>query len=253
MTGASFPRATALSIALHATLVAVILIMARSNADFVIPSPYTVTLVTPEAARKPQATAPRGAEKAAPPKVEKAAPPRVEKGVSAVEPETSKAAKKTPAKPSETEKFKDYKSERLKDLKERAEREQYIADRLSAIEAKQKLKRIAEIKKGITVGAASSQPTSSKAEPSILNEYFLHVQDRIWENWIFPSVGAKGLEAVVSITVMRDGRAKVNGFEKSSGNALFDQSALKAIGKASPFDPPPFEIEIGVRFRPDEE
>jgi TonB family protein len=58
---------------------------------------------------------------------------------------------------------------------------------------------------------------------------------------------------VVSITVMRDGRAKVNGFERSSGTAVFDQSALKAIEKASPFDPPPFELEIGVRFRPDEQ
>jgi colicin import membrane protein len=258
MTGASLP--TALSVALHATLVALVLIMARSKADFVIPSPYTVTLVTPEAVVRPQAppTAEPEAEKAGPPKLEKAAPPRVEKGVSAVAPETEKAARKAtekaPAKPPEAEKFRDYKSERLKDLKARAEREKYIADRLSAMEAKQKLRRISDLKKAITLRSASSEPSAaSQAEPSILNEYFLHVQDRIWENWVFPGGGAKGLEAVVSITVMRDGRAKINGFEKSSGNAVFDQSALRAIGKASPFDPPPFEMEIGVRFRPDEE
>jgi len=38
--------------------------------------------------------------------------------------------------------------------------------------------------------------------------------------------------------------------EKPSGNVLFDRSALRAIAKASPVTPPPYEMEIGVRFYP---
>jgi colicin import membrane protein len=259
MTGPTLQRATALSLAMHLTLVALIFMMARNRADFVMPAPYVVSLVTPQAARTPERPpAPAPSE----PEAEKAAPPRVEKGVSAVAPETSKTTGKAPSKPAEKplerEKFKDYKSERLKELKAKAEREQYLADRLGAIESKQKLRRIAEIKRSITLKAGGPQSPSAgapptTAEPSMFDEYFLHVHDKIWQNWVFPGPGARGLVAVVSITVMRDGRARINGFEKSSGNPVFDQSVLRAIGKASPFDRPPFEMEIGVRFSPDEE
>jgi TonB family protein len=225
--------------------------MARSKATFVMPTPYVVKLVAP--GEEPTTSKPP-VPKPPPPKVEKAAPPQVEKGVSAVAPDSKDKPKKAPKKTFDKEKFSDYKSERLSDIKAKAEQQQYKSDRLSAIKAKQNLRRIAEIKKGITVRAGPSvPPASSQEDASILNEYFLQVQDRIWENWIFPNAGARNLEAVVSITVMKDGRAKVNGFERSSGNAFFDQSALKAIEKASPFDPPPFEMEIGVRFRPDEQ
>jgi colicin import membrane protein len=49
---------------------------------------------------------------------------------------------------------------------------------------------------------------------------------------------------------MRDGTIKVQGIEKSSGNALFDRSAQRAIAKATPVTPPPYEMEIGIRFYP---
>jgi len=38
--------------------------------------------------------------------------------------------------------------------------------------------------------------------------------------------------------------------EKSSGDLFFDRSALKAVTKASPVSPPPYEMEIGIRFFP---
>jgi TonB family protein len=63
-------------------------------------------------------------------------------------------------------------------------------------------------------------------------------------------MGRKEIEAIVSVKILKDGTARVQRIEKSSGNALFDRSALKALAKASPLPPPPYEMEIGVRFYP---
>ena len=53
-----------------------------------------------------------------------------------------------------------------------------------------------------------------------------------------------------AIKILKDGTTIVQNIEKSSGNSLFDRSALKALAKASPLPPPPYEMEIGVRFYP---
>ena len=50
--------------------------------------------------------------------------------------------------------------------------------------------------------------------------------------------------------IAKDGTLSVQGVEKKSGNTLFDRSALRAIAKASPVAPPPYEMEIGMRFFP---
>jgi len=76
------------------------------------------------------------------------------------------------------------------------------------------------------------------------------VISKIRQHWIFPEAGNKDLLAIISIRIAKDGRIIVDKIEKSSGNPLFDRSALRAINSASPLPPPPEEIEIGVRFRP---
>jgi TonB family protein len=64
------------------------------------------------------------------------------------------------------------------------------------------------------------------------------------------------LETVVVITINRDGKIKEMWVEKRSGNALYDQMAIRAIKKAEPLPPIPKELgentlEIGIRFLPD--
>ena len=54
----------------------------------------------------------------------------------------------------------------------------------------------------------------------------------------------------MSVKILRDGTAIVQKVERSSGNALFDRSARRAVERASPLSPPPYEMEIGVRFYP---
>jgi colicin import membrane protein len=81
-------------------------------------------------------------------------------------------------------------------------------------------------------------------------DYYTKITKEIWQQWVFPETGDKNLEAIISIRIMRDGAVLISRVEKSSGNSLFDKSAVRAISKASPVTPPPREMEIGVRFYP---
>ena len=78
--------------------------------------------------------------------------------------------------------------------------------------------------------------------------YYDLISREIWQHWSYPDVRTSGLEVVISIRIDKTGRVISQEIEKFSGDILFDRSAIKAISKASPFPPPPEEVEIGVRF-----
>lgn len=80
------------------------------------------------------------------------------------------------------------------------------------------------------------------------SSYYAQITEKIWKQWMYPGAESTGLETVVSIRIDREGRIVSREVEKSSGNNLFDRSALKALLKASPLPPPPVELEVGVRF-----
>lgn len=77
-----------------------------------------------------------------------------------------------------------------------------------------------------------------------LRMYELQIYDAIKRNWSYPvdlssAEDHAGLEAVVVMQVRRDGRILRVSLEKRSGNALFDQSVLKAIERSDPLPPFP--------------
>lgn len=80
------------------------------------------------------------------------------------------------------------------------------------------------------------------------DSYYALVTRKIWSEWIYPDLGASGLEVIISIKIGKDGMVISQEIEKSSGNIIFDRSAAKAVSKASPLPPPAAELEIGVRF-----
>lgn len=264
MTGPSLQRTATLSLLIHVTFLVILVVLTRKSSDFVMPSPYVVRLVAPEAAPRAKQAAPKAEplrekapEPAPPPAEKKAPPPRVEEKGVRVEPPrpAARAEKKAPEKPAPPEESADYKRERLRALREKRETERYISDRLSALEAKKKLREVAALSKAVSVEVKTPAPSGAgTGEPGagdvIVSEYAARVHDEIWQNWVFPDAGVGDIEAVVGITIMKDGKVKVNGFEKTSGNALFDRSAVKAIEKASPLSRPPYRMEMGVRFRP---
>lgn len=80
--------------------------------------------------------------------------------------------------------------------------------------------------------------------------YYSLITQRIWKQWVYPDTNVTGLEVIVSVKIDKMGKVISQEVEKSSGNQLFDRSAIKAISKASPLPPPAEEMEIGVRFYP---
>lgn len=86
--------------------------------------------------------------------------------------------------------------------------------------------------------------------------YYTEVWSAIRSQWALPEfLKSRQLEAVLVLTVRRDGKIISIRFEKKSGNTLFDESVLRAVRKANPlpafpeiYSPP--EERIGVRFRP---
>ncbi len=109
---------------------------------------------------------------------------------------------------------------------------------------------ISELEKG--QGLAKGEGVSKEKAT-----YFDLLWLKIKNNWsIPPELNTKKniLECIVGIKIKKSGMIMNIWMEKSSGNRLFDESAMRAISKTAPF--PPFSdeikedyIEIGVRFR----
>jgi colicin import membrane protein len=110
----------------------------------------------------------------------------------------------------------------------------------------------------------SAKPsTSAMASPvrmeSKLNEYYSLIWAKIEQEWTIPENLLKemvDLETIIVIMIERDGKIQRSWFEKRSGDALYDQAAMRAILKADPLPPIPRELnettlEIGIRFYPD--
>ncbi len=221
----SLQRTTALSFIIHITLLSAAFLVLRQTNHFVMPSPYIVSLVGSDVLSKN--TEVEGGDKS---EVSEHPATHVE------------TAKKSPDK-------------KLSEKKE----EQYASERIAAIEAKRKIERIVKLRNIISLkgrGSAgdtikqTSRPAGKIGKGSILDGYYLKITREIWQQWVFPDLGDKNLEVIISIKITKDGTVTANKIEKSSGNPLFDRSALRAINKASPLSAPPYEMEIGVRFYP---
>jgi colicin import membrane protein len=92
-----------------------------------------------------------------------------------------------------------------------------------------------------------------------MHAYYALIWSRIKGGWALPQGLMPGevLEAVIDVTILRSGAVTDVNFEKRSGNRYFDESAMKAIRKASPFPPLPMvigesSIQVGIRFHSSE-
>ena len=92
-----------------------------------------------------------------------------------------------------------------------------------------------------------------------MRAYYAMVWSRIKGEWALPQGILRGevLETVIDVTILRNGAVTQVNFEKRSGNSYFDESAMKAIRKASPLPPLPAWIRenslgIGIRFHSSE-
>jgi TonB family protein len=112
-------------------------------------------------------------------------------------------------------------------------------------------------KQKTTAVASAARP--AKISESEVNaqtkEYVGVVWSRVKKNWTMPQalMPKENIETIIDVKISRSGTLEYMGFEKRSGNRYFDDSALRAVKKSSPFPPLPYwiidkSIEIGIRF-----
>ena len=106
------------------------------------------------------------------------------------------------------------------------------------------------------LGAATG--SASGAGPLTLNVsdfpyayYIRQVAEKIRAQWNGKAI--PGQQPAVIFEIRRDGRLSLAAIDKSSGNAYYDQVALRAINDAGPFPPLPEEfkkpmLRIGLQF-----
>jgi len=112
-----------------------------------------------------------------------------------------------------------------------------------------------------TVGRISTGPpiagTGGGSADIRFKAYYDRVVAKIHAAWVLPrGVAAKenNLLTVVGIRISATGVIESRWVEKESGNIYYDQSALRAIGRASPLPPLPEglgkeSLKVGINFR----
>ncbi|MEA1868060.1 MAG: energy transducer TonB [Thermodesulfobacteriota bacterium] len=181
--------------------------------------------------------------------------PKPKKAVS-LRPKKPKATKKHKPKPVVTKDAEKLLSKRLKNIKERVkekESEALIKNRLNAIRSSVE----AKTKKTATTAAGTGAGSGQQNE--VLRLYCTEIWAKVRNHWVLPEqlLDKTGLTSIVVVRIAQDGSILKAEHEHKSGHTLFDQSAIKAVQKASPFPPlpralRPGPLEIGIRFRPGE-
>lgn len=111
--------------------------------------------------------------------------------------------------------------------------------------------------KGAAEGVAGATGEGGRVSSALLALYGEKVKTAIRSQWaLLDSLKEGGLEVQLVIVVSRDGKVIDVQVEKQSGNAMFDESARRAVRKASPLPPIPDAIgspslTVGLRFRPE--
>lgn len=131
--------------------------------------------------------------------------------------------------------------ERIRAVKELSKKQEAVSKKIQEI----------QVGRGKGSDKISQEPgIQGKGTGKDTDFYYSIISRKIWQQWTYPNSRASELEVIISIKIDKKGEVISQKVEKSSGNLLFDRSAIKAISKASPLPPPSEEIEIGVRFYP---
>ncbi|MEW6215499.1 MAG: energy transducer TonB [Nitrospirota bacterium] len=216
----SLQKTTALSFALHLIVILIAFLILKQSNYPITPASYTVSLLGPEMLKETEAVGSA---------------------------ETSKSVSDAVA-------MEDITKQEIKKITKKEEKT--VEEKISAIAAKKKVERIVRFRSIISFKASDDHKDNSETtslytgKRTLFDDYYSKIRREIWQQWVFPDTGQKNLEVIISVRIMKDGSVTAQKIEKSSGNPIFDRSAIRALTKASPLSPPPYEIEIGVRFSP---
>ncbi len=240
MKGPSIQRTAVFSAVLHfAVIILTMIILSQSADNIKMPSPYIVNLVTQGDKSYKKGLRGTGAATGQP---------------------HSRVAKKNVAAKKRVKAAAPRGNHLSTPGASRAAERKRVEDRIAELAAKKRVERIVKLRSIISLKgksfpgdrASATQGgggrDSSKGTP--FADYYTKITTEIWQEWVYPDLGEENLETVIFVRILKNGSINVQGIEKSSGNQLFDRSALRAIAKATPVTPPPYEMEVGIRFYP---
>lgn len=216
MNGPSLQRLTLLSIVIHLTFFVAASVTIKKTSHFVMPSPYIVSLVGSGKQNTPVASV-----------------------------------------KSQLENEKDTGTTQKNSARQDTKEDKHLSDVMSALEAKKKVETSVRMRNIISLrgsgesSAATAPDKIDRKGGSAVEVYRTRITNEIHRQWeVPPGIFDKDLEAEISINILKDGSVQIKEVEKRSGSPLFDRLAIKAITKSSPLPPPPYEMEIVVRFNP---
>jgi colicin import membrane protein len=137
-----------------------------------------------------------------------------------------------------------------KEIKPKATSSQLIDSAIARIEKKVKTdnknhveKAISELEKKVE-GGTGSRSGLAGGQGAIgipIRIYQMEVEDKIKGNWSYAVAvkDLKKLQAIIVVKVKQNGAILESWFKERSGDAIFDQSVLKAIEKSDPLPPFP--------------
>ncbi|MFQ3573747.1 MAG: TonB family protein [Thermodesulfovibrionales bacterium] len=182
--------------------------------------------------------------------------PTISTGESESPPTTTDTTKKVEPPPQTKAKIDKQDTKRAD--KPSVDRNKMVEDRISELRAKKRIEGLASLRKNIDI-SDSERNQNTKTQGSSLSkigaqgrdDYLSMIRTMIMQKWVYPDRIDKDLETIIAIRIQKDGRVSIIGIEKSSGNRLFDRSALSAISSISSVPRPPEGIEeVGIRFKP---
>ena len=166
-----------------------------------------------------------------------------------------KVVKKRPKKKDEAAKGEKFLEEALKKIEKRLEKK----------EGKPRPDRVEEAVSRLASRSSREGLLARRPGPAAggiaIEIYKAEVESRIKENWAYPVAllgpdSTRQLEATVILTVRRTGEITKWEFKRRSGDAVFDESVLKAIERSNPLPPFPKgylrssdEIEINFNLQ----
>ncbi len=107
----------------------------------------------------------------------------------------------------------------------------------------------AELKKKLEAEQQRLAALQAQQRQSEIDRYQQLIYAEVYRNWTVPPGARQGMSAELRVRLIPSGDVVTVDIARSSGDAVFDRSAMQAVRKASPLPVPPVDSGLFEEFR----